>query len=339
MRKNNENIRYNYNVMDSNKSFFYVILLNVLAPLVFYVCLLALLLLKNVMGQSLYEIVYGLLLAITSPTLLIVLITIYHKKNNIDLKTATNFSWRLDYKYICLIVLMLAVTIVGFFPIINMLYTVLSNIGIDASGSVGFAMNNWWQLIIGVFIYCLLPAVAEEIVFRGMILKGASDRAKPIVAITISALSFFLMHGSLAQTFYQIILGFVLSLICYYTKNVFYPIIFHFLNNLAVILMSYFGIGGFLNGFSLTFGGFMAGIGLAVAGAGAIFGLFVLIRHLSKKNSGNFEFVVADNNIIIEEKHEKLGFKAYLNSFNIDERFYCYTAWVVAVIIWLFNSI
>ncbi len=325
--------------MDSNKSFFYVILLNVLAPLVFYVFFIALILLKKLIGQSLYEIIYGLLMAVIMPALFIAFIIIYHKKNNIDLKTATNFSWRLDYKYFGLIVTMLAVTIVGFFPIINMLYSALSKIGIDASGSVSFAMNNWWQLIIGVFIYCLIPAVAEEIIFRGMILKGTSDRAKPIVAITISALAFFIMHGSIAQTFYQIILGFVLSLICYYTKNVFYPILFHFLNNLAVILMSYFGVGGFLNGFSLTFGGFMAGIGLAVAGAGAIFGLFVLMRYLSKKNSGNLEFVVTDNNIIIEEKHEKLGFKAYLNSFSIDEKFYCYSAWVVAIIIWLFNSI
>ena len=163
--------------------------------------------------------------------------------------------------------------------------------------------------------------------------------AKPIVAITISSLAFFIMHGSLIQSFYQIALGFLLGIIAYYTKNILYPMIFHFLNNLCVISFNYFGIGGFLNGFANTFGGFMAAIGIMVGCAALIFALLLLLKRITKGNNDDYEFVVENNNIIVEEKPEKLGFKDLIKSFSIDEKFYFSAAWISAIIVWLFGSL
>lgn len=336
----NKDLKFNYSVMDANQSFFYVILMNVLAPFIFTVLLVGVkLLLAMGLSESIYNLIVAFMQVVTIPCLFIVFISIYHKKNKINIRIATNFDWRLNPVLVCICVLILVVAIVSFFPIINMIYSSIELAGYEMASGVAFPLDNWWQLCIGAIIYCMLPAIAEEIIFRGMVLKGTLNRAKPIVAILISSLAFFIMHGNLVQTFYQIVLGFLLSLICYYTKNILYPIIFHFLNNLAVILLGYFGVGGFLNGFSLTVGGVFAGVGLAIGGCVIIFALIMAIRHIIKKNSAGCEFVVSDNNIIVEEQSEKLGFRNYIKSLILDEKFYFYSAWVVAIVVWIFNSI
>ena len=329
-----------YNVMDSNKSFFYVMLIQIIAPLVFALLMvLPLIISKLGASENVTQDISGILQSVIIAGLFLVFIIVYHKKGKINFKSANDFSFKLNPLLVGLIVVILVVCIVSFFPLINMIFSAIETTGYDTTGEVAFAMTSWWRLLIGIVIYCALPSIVEEIIFRGMMLKGALNRAKPIVAITISALAFFIMHGSLIQSFYQLILGFVLGIICYYTKNIVYPIIFHFLNNLSVVLMGYFNIGGFLNGFSLTVSGFFLAIGLAVVGAAAIFGIVLLIRHISNKGKDStYELVVDENNIILEEKKEKMGFKEFISSFILDEKFYFYSSWFIAIFMWLFNS-
>lgn len=340
MNKDEKKLNLRYNVMDSNKSFFYVMLVNIISPLVFYVFLIFPTILKAFgISEGAYTDIVGFIQTILISTMFLILLIVFHKKNQIDIKSAVDFDRKINPLYILLIILILGICIVAFFPLINMIYSAIETTGYDASGALGFEMTNWWRLLIGVVIYCVLPSVVEELIFRGIMLKGMLNRAKPIVAITISSFAFFIMHGSLIQSFYQLILGFVLGIICYYTKNIIYPIVFHFLNNLTVVLMGYFNVGGFINGFSLTVGGFFAAIGLAIAGVGAIFGIIVLIRHIARKNSDDkYELVVNENNIILEEKTQKLGFKDFINSFILDEKFYFYSSWIIAIVLWLFNS-
>ena len=340
MEKQNKDLRLNYNVMDANQSFFYVILINILAPLAFAILIVGLKILSNLgLPQEVYNMIYGLFSVVVIPCAFLILIILMHRKRNIDLQHATNFDVKIKPIILVICIAILGLTIVAFFPLINMIYSLLGSWGLRVEGDVAFAMNNWWQFIIGIVVYCALPAIAEEIIFRGMIFRGTLSKAKPIVAITISSLAFFIMHGSLIQSFYQIALGFLLGIIAYYTKNILYPIAFHFLNNLCVISFNYFGVGGFLNGFALNFGGFMTAIGIMVGCVAVIFGLILLLKHLTKSNVEGYEFVVENNNIIVEEKPQKLGLKEFINSFNIDEKFYFVSAWVIAIIIWLLGSL
>lgn len=338
MKKDNlQEFNNNYNLLDANKSFFYVMVTNIIASIVFSLIIVLLAIIP--WSDALYNGLAGIFQVITIPLIFLTFILLYHKKKKINIKNALNFNWKINIPIVLLMALMLSICIVTFFPLINMLYSAIERLGIETSASVGFAMTNWWQLLIGVAVYCLLPAIVEEIIFRGMILKGTLHKAKPYVAIIISAVAFFIMHGSLIQSFYQIILGFILSFIGYCTGNILYPIIFHFLNNLAVILISYFNVGGFINGFNLSVGGFFAGVGLFLAGIIAIAGIILLIRYLMRgKKSQDYELVVDGNNIIIEDNKEKFGFKQLFKSFNSDEKFYFYLAWIIAIVLWISNS-
>ncbi len=91
----------------------------------------------------------------------------------------------------------------------------------------------------------ILPAIAEELVFRGIIFKGLQKFSNTF-AITISAIMFSLFHLSLEQTIYPILMGLVLAVIMCYENNIIYCIAIHLTNNLIALTLKYFNI-------SLTF--------------------------------------------------------------------------------------
>jgi membrane protease YdiL (CAAX protease family) len=97
------------------------------------------------------------------------------------------------------------------------------------------------DLFINLVIIALLPALAEELFFRGA-MQTALLRltTRPWVAIFISSAIFALLHG----TFFKIIpiftLGILLGTVYYLTRNLWYTITIHFLNNGLAVLAFYF---------------------------------------------------------------------------------------------------
>ena len=85
---------------------------------------------------------------------------------------------------------------------------------------------------------CLLPAVLEELFFRGLILSLLLRRFGS-GAIFLSALCFALAHGSLYQLPYAFVGGVFLALSAVVGRSVFYPMLFHLLNNLISLALQY----------------------------------------------------------------------------------------------------
>jgi membrane protease YdiL (CAAX protease family) len=86
-----------------------------------------------------------------------------------------------------------------------------------------------------------LPAVAEEIFFRGLITKALSVKGK-VFAVLGSAVIFALFHASLEQLLYPFFMGIFLAIMYLETKNLVIPIIIHFVNNLIAITLPTFEI-------------------------------------------------------------------------------------------------
>ena len=84
-----------------------------------------------------------------------------------------------------------------------------------------------------------MPAVFEEIFFRGVMLYGLKN-LRNILAIILTALCFALYHGSLSQLAYQFFYGIILAVLAIKTQSILPGIIIHFLNNFAVLTISYF---------------------------------------------------------------------------------------------------
>lgn len=92
-----------------------------------------------------------------------------------------------------------------------------------------------WILII---VVALLPAVFEEWFFRGSLQKFLTKKfEKKWIAIVITAVVFSVFHGEFFSLMPRILLGLVLGYVYFYTQNLWYPIIIHFVNNLASIVV------------------------------------------------------------------------------------------------------
>jgi len=85
-------------------------------------------------------------------------------------------------------------------------------------------------------VFALLPAICEELAFRGFILSGFSRNGRTGVAIVFSALLFGVMHMIPQQVFNAFLLGMVLGLIALRSGSILPGVLFHFVNNAMGVL-------------------------------------------------------------------------------------------------------
>jgi sodium transport system permease protein len=82
-----------------------------------------------------------------------------------------------------------------------------------------------------LFAFAVLPALCEEIVFRGFLLNGLMKSHRPRTAILLSSFLFALFHMNVFQFLPAFFLGVVLGLITVRSKSVVPAMFFHLLHN------------------------------------------------------------------------------------------------------------
>ena len=90
--------------------------------------------------------------------------------------------------------------------------------------------DEWYRVILSFLVICLVPAVCEEILFRGTILTNLLPFGRGN-AILISALLFGLMHQNFLQFLYTFCAGIVLGLVYERTRSLWNCILLHMINN------------------------------------------------------------------------------------------------------------
>ncbi len=115
----------------------------------------------------------------------------------------------------------------------------LAKIGVNLPNAE-IKINGAGEYIILSFTLAVIPAIAEETFFRGAIAFGTSG-AKLFAGAAFSGLIFALYHCSLSQLLYQFIYGAILYILAKKSGSVFPSAVAHFLNNFAVITLTFFG--------------------------------------------------------------------------------------------------
>src|SRR5262249_12225809 len=87
--------------------------------------------------------------------------------------------------------------------------------------------------------FALLPAICEELAFRGFILTGLLRRLRPRNAVLLSSFLFALFHMNVFQFAASFLLGIVLGLLTVRSKSILPAILFHFLHNALLIVGMY----------------------------------------------------------------------------------------------------
>lgn len=102
-------------------------------------------------------------------------------------------------------------------------------------------MNSTSDLYYNLLIIALIPAIGEELLFRGVLQRLFKDFTKNIHwSIFITAALFSAIHmqfyGFLPRMFLGVLFGYLLI----WSGSIWIPIVAHFVNNAAAVLFSYF---------------------------------------------------------------------------------------------------
>ena len=102
-------------------------------------------------------------------------------------------------------------------------------------------MPSPWEMIFSLIVMAAIPAIGEELVFRGIFQKQLQRiTTNPYTAILITALVFSLAHFQIQRFFAIFLLGAVLGLVFYWTKSLWVSIAGHFVFNGAQVIAAYF---------------------------------------------------------------------------------------------------
>jgi sodium transport system permease protein len=92
-----------------------------------------------------------------------------------------------------------------------------------------------WQLLL---VIALVPALCEELAFRGFILSGFRHIGHKWRAIALSALFFGVIHGILQQSLLAFLVGMILGYLAVQSGSIFPCMVFHMAHNSLAILNS-----------------------------------------------------------------------------------------------------
>ena len=102
-------------------------------------------------------------------------------------------------------------------------------------------MNSSMDLFINLIMIGLIPAIGEELVFRGVVQKIFSQWSKNVhIGIWSAAFLFSAMHMQFYGFLPRMMLGGLLGYLYVWSGSLWLPIIGHFVNNAGAVLMSYF---------------------------------------------------------------------------------------------------
>ncbi len=94
-----------------------------------------------------------------------------------------------------------------------------------------------WPLLINILVIGIIPAIGEELLFRGVLQKIFIKWTNNIfLGVFITSLAFAILHFQFLSVLPRFILGMILGYIFVWTRSLWMPIIAHFVNNsLAVV--------------------------------------------------------------------------------------------------------
>lgn len=101
-------------------------------------------------------------------------------------------------------------------------------------------MDTGWDFLETLLVMALLPALGEELLFRGVIQPILIKKSNAITGILITSVAFALLHQQFLAFLSIFFLGAILGLLRYWTQSLWPSVIVHFMNNATIVVMVYF---------------------------------------------------------------------------------------------------
>ena len=120
----------------------------------------------------------------------------------------------------------------------------------DAAGDLTERMlqvDTIWGLLGNLLVIALIPAIGEELTFRGVLQQSLTRRFNPHLAIWLSAFIFSFIHFQFYGFLPRMFLGLILGYMFYYSGSLWTSILMHFINNGTAVVVAYLDYKGLAN--------------------------------------------------------------------------------------------
>ncbi|MBE7075167.1 MAG: CPBP family intramembrane metalloprotease [Clostridiales bacterium] len=225
-----------YNEYDSSKTYLWALLLPQVVSFVVAMIFSSIYKTTEEMTSSL---AYLFVACILAQACFAFIVFYYNKKNKINFKVASKIQTNFSLRNLIGCMAISIIAVFGFVNLVTWLNSLFASVGFDISG-VSLPINNFGWLVINIVLLAIIPAIFEECIFRGIIFNGLRGRGFWFASL-ISAVMFALVHLSMGQLIFPIIMGVVFAFVLEKTGSLLYTMICHLCNNFIVLLISYIG--------------------------------------------------------------------------------------------------
>lgn len=276
------------------------------------------------------------------------------ERRKVNYKTGVGLDFKINIWILLITLIIGLVAMFGFTALINMFDYLTYTLGYKSS--INLDVSTLPKLFLAILYVGLLPAICEELVFRGVVTNGLKKYGM-VTAIILSAVFFALIHQNLQQLIYQLFLGGVLAFIMLKTGSIIYTMCLHFFNNATILIMSHLSNDGAVDFSDPKFAAYYSNawniiwpILVAIATVGAVVGLLFLINYLQNKKQ-NSQISKTENQELVETENDaKKNSEEIENAQELeqkqlfaDKKFYqnpvIISALVVAVAFWIYAVI
>jgi membrane protease YdiL (CAAX protease family) len=103
------------------------------------------------------------------------------------------------------------------------------------------ARDSWWILLANVLMIAVIPAIAEELIFRGILQKlFCKIFITSHMAIWFTAFLFSAIHFQFYGFLPRLILGLLFGYLFYWGRTLWLPVAAHFVNNVVPVIGAFF---------------------------------------------------------------------------------------------------
>lgn len=144
-----------------------------------------------------------------------------------------------DYKYYIIAVLMIFGLLfsLGWVNDISVMFFKL--FGYEQREATSYFPNlSGAHIIPALLVMAVLPAIMEELLFRGLILNCTENGVGTVRTVFIVGFCFSLFHGSPEQTVYQFISGCAFALVALRSGSIIPSVLMHFVNNALLVILT-----------------------------------------------------------------------------------------------------
>lgn len=297
----------------------------------------------------------------------------YNKLTRTNSIKANNVKFNLNIWQILICIAVGIVALYGFNYLVSYLEWILTTFGYQSSSFSFLDVSNVGMLLVTTFVVCIMPAICEELIFRGVVLNGFKKYGK-VLMIVFSGLFFSIMHLSIEQSIYQFVLGMVMSCLVMITGTIVSSMITHFCNNFIIIFLSFLLRNSQTGAESevwkpVTVFDHIKPFLYAIISVAIIFGLLVLLKKCTKnvkydlfnfkkqskdENQANIDSnsdvvnseVITDTAYVevinqpeqeLENSSDQIKQTIKQNNENASDKFFTICAFVVGVVMWLIS--